>query len=137
MTLREQYFAEEAQGIKHYIDVDTYIVRRLYENWDEDEWNNLIDKIEEGFVQRYDENGVSILPASWDEDNDEDWEGYYNYDAGDVSQGVAFFNNTISESNNSCKYSTQAAQSMNIRLNAIEKSILDKYGSVFEVLEND
>lgn len=123
MTLREQYFAEEAQGIQHDVDVDTYIVKKLQENWDEDEWNNLVDKIEEGFVQKYneegvpivtnddgwvdedwndilkeeyideeahgfkhdstgalipkrDENGVAILPASWDEDNDEDWEEY-------------------------------------------------------------
>lgn len=76
MTLREQYFAEEAQGIKHDVDVDTYIVKKLQENWDEDEWNNLIDKIEEGFVQRYDENGVPILPASWDDHDDDVWEAY-------------------------------------------------------------
>ena len=37
MTLREQYFEEEAQGIKHDVDVDTYIVKKLQENWDEEE----------------------------------------------------------------------------------------------------
>lgn len=75
MTLREQYFEEEAQGIKHDVDVDTYIVKKLQENWDEEEWNNLVDKIEEGFVQKYAEDGTAILPASWD-DHDDVWEAY-------------------------------------------------------------
>jgi len=76
MTLREQYFAEEAQGIQHDVDVDTYIVKKLQENWDEDEWNNLINKIEEGFVQKYAEDGTAILPASWDDHDDDVWEAY-------------------------------------------------------------
>lgn len=60
MTLREQYFAEEAQGIKHDVDVDTYIIRKL----------------DEDFVQRYTKDGVPILPASWNDHDDEVWEAY-------------------------------------------------------------
>ena len=58
MTLREQYFAEEAKGIKHDVAVDTYIIRKL----------------DEDFVQRYTEEGVSIVTND-DGWADEDWEG--------------------------------------------------------------
>ena len=107
MTLREQYFAEEAQGIKHDVDVDTYIIRKLDEDfvqryteegvpivsnddgWADEDWSDILkeeylDEESHGFkhdstgalIPKRDENGIAILPASWDEDNDEDWEGY-------------------------------------------------------------
>lgn len=102
MTLREQYFVEEAQGIKHDVYVDTYIIRKLDEDFvqryteegvpimtNDDGWSDLLkeeylDEEAHGFkhdstgalIPKRDEKGVAILPASWDEDDDEDWEGY-------------------------------------------------------------
>lgn len=84
--LKKEYLDEEAHGFKH--DSTGALISKRDENgvavlpssWDEnddedwEEWNAIVNKLQEGYVQRYTEEGV---PIETNEDGwgDEDWEG--------------------------------------------------------------
>ena len=84
--LKKEYLDEEAHGFKH--DSTGALIPKRDENgvavlpasWDEnddedwEEWNSIVNKLQEGYVQRYTEEGVPI-ETNDDGWGDEDWEG--------------------------------------------------------------
>lgn len=45
--------------------------------WDDNsdkDWDLLVEQAQKDFVQKYNEDGVPILPASWDDHDDDVWE---------------------------------------------------------------